>query len=100
MEAGLLPQYRTQVEQAGIDFEVHRIPTPTNQVGNLGEYLAGLRKYASNGYDKMVFTDAWDVLFFGSENEVLDKIPDYGVLLGAERNCWPDEYLNPHFPDT
>jgi hypothetical protein len=41
-------------------------------------------------YENLVISDAFDVLFYGTIDEVVSKIPTDNVLLAAERNCYPD----------
>jgi hypothetical protein len=41
-------------------------------------------------YKKIIFSDGFDVLFYGTAEEVIRKIPNDRVLLAAERNCYPD----------
>ena len=51
-------------------------------------------------YSKIVFTDAFDVLFFGTKVDLLSKIPDTGVITAAERIYWPDDGRAADFPCT
>jgi hypothetical protein len=51
-------------------------------------------------YQAIVFSDAFDVLFYGSKEDVLEKIPETGVLVATERNCWPDTTLGAGMPGS
>jgi hypothetical protein len=50
-------------------------------------------------YSRLVFTDGWDVLFYGSKQDLVDKLPS-GVLVSAERNCWPERDLTESLKTT
>lgn len=98
---GLLNRYESQLEAAGIPF--HLEPLAQAGVGSLGVKIALLRKLATKfkDYGRIVLTDAWDVLFYGSNSQVLEALSDdHMVTLGAERNCFPDAYLAEHFWGT
>lgn len=47
-------------------------------------------------YDRVVISDAFDVLFVGRREELALKLPDY-VVVSAERNCYPEPHLSPRF---
>lgn len=42
-------------------------------------------------YKKIVMTDGWDVLFYGTKEETLRNIPDDYVLQAAESPYWPHD---------
>lgn len=39
--------------------------------------------------DFLIFSDAWDVLFFGGAQEIPDKLPKDVITFSAEKNVWP-----------
>jgi hypothetical protein len=88
---GLMPLYRKQLEAAGIPVYIKILTEFANtleaQIIDQREIIAKL------DCRKIIFTDAFDVLFYGTKDEVLSKIPDDKVLMGAERINWPP--MNP-----
>jgi hypothetical protein len=93
-EKGTLPLYREQLAQAGIPFYLddissHYIP-PLG--GNFRIKIESMRRLSQQflAYERIVFTDAFDVVFFGDKDSLLAKIPTDRVLWGAEKNCYPD----------
>lgn len=90
----LLDEYEDQLRKAGIDFHIEPVVLPDG-IGSMTmrwriDYWRRMcDKFRL--YYRIVFTDAWDVLFFGSKEELCWKIPP--LLISAERNCWPDESL-------
>lgn len=96
-ESGTLALYLSQLEAAGIDHNCETISEFPGNGGSLSYKIAGLRKRVIQylHYDKIVFTDGHDMTFYSDKEYVLSKIPDAGVLLGAERNCYPEPHLAP-----
>jgi hypothetical protein len=90
----LQPEYMRQLTEADIDYHVEHLGPRANENGGgtFSHKVDSFRRLSKLfcEYEKLVFTCAWDVLFYGTKKEVLGKIPDQGVLLGAERNCYPD----------
>ena len=101
--AGLLSQYEEQLAAADIPFHLESFDSmPNFERGSLGLRIAITRKMAEKFKHcaKLVFTDAWDMLFYGTAEEVFSKIPEDWPLLAAERNCWPDGYLAAYIKTT
>jgi hypothetical protein len=96
---GTMALYLSQLEAAGVDYHVERIPEPDSTIGSK---LRLVRKLASqfSAYKFLVFTDAFDVQFFGSKEHVIAQIPLSGVLMGAEKNCHPPECKSLAIPDA
>jgi hypothetical protein len=99
-ERGFQSQYISQLMAAGIDVYVETLRdmpnSPTGRSGGtLGYQVLVQRKLIElfSDYEKVIITDAWDVLFYGSKEDVIKKIPDDHILLAAERHCWPDGHL-------
>jgi hypothetical protein len=46
--------------------------------------------------DIVCFIDAYDVLTFATSEEIVEKFKKYNtqLLIGAENNCYPDNYIN------
>lgn len=94
-ESGTLALYLSQLEAAGIEYDVDPITEFPSNGGSLAYKIAGLRRRVTRflNYEKIVFTDGHDMQYFGSKEDLISKIPDAGVLLGAERNCYPEPSL-------
>jgi|SRR6267154_40902 len=101
---GFQEKYVEQMLEAGIQVRVELLEEfpNSNGGGTLGHQVQGQRALARecSEYQKLVFTDAFDVLFYGTKEDVIRKIPDGHVLLAAERNCYPDQSLASTFPGT
>ena len=64
-----------------------------------GTKIIELYKYLKTleGHTHFVFTDAYDTCVMGSPDEI--KIKDFdGIILSAEKNCWPDVNLIGKYP--
>jgi len=96
-ESRTLALYLSQLDAAGIDHNCEHLTSFPGNGGSLQYKINGLRKRVVENlhYQKIVFTDGHDMTFWSSKEYVLSKIPDAGVLLGAERNCYPEPHLAP-----
>lgn len=96
-EYGLMKQYIGQLEDAKVDYHVVRLSEiPNGNAGGTHAYALDFYRRSAQlfgQYKKLVFSDAFDVLFYGTADEVFHKIPDNHVLCAAERNCYPDPSL-------
>lgn len=57
-------------------------------------YVAFARKCLAEGVSHILFLDAWDTCLlnpFGLD-EVVNTYGPFGLVFGAEANCWPDSY--------
>ena len=101
-ELGTLPMYRKQFAAAGIPLCIADISDRpnTNGGGNLGYRVKVFRQYAAiySDYRFIIFSDAFDVTFYGSKDDVLDKIPTTHLLHAAEKNCYPDHNIAARIP--
>jgi hypothetical protein len=95
---GTMHKYLQQLYDAGIESYVDTIKD-FDAVNNIGGQIAAVRRLTKqfSDYEKIVFTDAFDVLFYGTKEDVLGKIGDH-VILPGERNCWPDPSLALYMP--
>ena len=95
--AGLLDIYERQLADAGIDFYLCPIlPLTTwEQLSTIGFTIGMVREMLDRfkDYEHIVFTDAHDMLFFGTQEEVKGKLPAIGVLMAAEANLYPNIQL-------
>jgi hypothetical protein len=100
--AGLLDEYEQQLKDAKIDFHLEPVELADgiNSVTARWkfEYMRRMCEKFEN-YERIIFTDAWDVLFCGYKREVLRNAPAH-MLIGAERNCWPEPWLAKSIVDT
>jgi len=98
---GTMEKYLGQLHVAGIDTHVEPI-TDWPTANTLGAQVEGQRRLAEkfSDYRYLIFSDAFDVTFYGEKSEVLKKIPNNDVLIAAERNCSPDASLEKHMPGS
>jgi hypothetical protein len=59
--------------------------------GTLASSIASLRDFARrfSDYERLVVTDGWDVMFYGTKEDVLRKIPTDRCLIGAAKEFYP-----------
>lgn len=110
MVGGLLPTYTEQLRHADIPLKVTVRPHPSGGTGNSGTLESKLdwllsECRAHSKYRYLIFSDAWDVLYYGTRDRLLSKLhqtfaTDQTPLLAAERVCYPDAYLLQHFKGT
>lgn len=91
--AGFLDEYEKQLSDAGIRFHLEplsSLPAGANSI-TMRRRIEYIRSVASNFSDfaRIIMTDAWDVLFIGTEDELLNKVGSC-VCVSAERNCYPE----------
>lgn len=89
---GLVDVYEHQLKAAGIDtcFEIRQgKATPS---WNMRERLADWRATAERfkDYQMIIVTDAWDVMFFGTKDELMSKLARF--VISSERNCAPEDH--------
>lgn len=94
-ESGTLALYLSQLDAAGIDNYCEPMTDFPSNGGSLQYKISGLRRRVIENlhYQKLVFTDGHDMQYFGRKEELISKIPDAGVILGAERNCYPEAHI-------
>lgn len=99
--AGLVALYERQLGAAGIPYhlEIRQDAVYPQGLRMLGHHIELLKKWLDKYGDSenLVITDAWDVLFYGTAEDVARKVPREGVLFCAERNCFPDKHLEGYF---
>lgn len=100
---GFVNEYEQQLALAGIDFHLEPLASLSGGANSITMRwrIDFLRKMAHkfSDYKKIIATDAWDVLFYGEKEEVMNKIPDT-LMLSAERNCYPEPGYAPHFTSS
>lgn len=97
---GMIDEYEKQLTDAGIPFYWHQIsplPLGANSI-TASRRIAYIRDMASQfrTYQHIVMTDAWDVLFYGTKDELVSKLPE-NMIVSAERNCYPEAHLTKEF---
>lgn len=95
--AGFLDEYEGQLSRAGVPFHLEHLdplPSGANSI-SMQRRIKYFRAMASRfiEYKTIFITDAWDVLFFGSKQELIDKAPETFVVSG-ERNCYPEAHMS------
>lgn len=91
----MVDEYQDQLTATGIDCHIEPVTLDNgiNSVTALWKlhFIKEMCERFSH-YERIVFTDAWDVLFVGSKDELLPKLRDIPCV-SAERNCWPEHDL-------
>lgn len=96
----MMDEYEQQLIDAGVPYyfkQVEPMPNGPNSM-TMRRKLAFMRDMSINfkDYNRIVFSDLFDVLFFGNLEEVAAKLPDV-VMFSGERNCYPEPHLAPQF---
>ncbi len=64
-----------------------------------GKRIEWYKEFLNNNInDKVCVVDGWDMLFFGTTEELEQKV-DRPVIFSAERNCWPDKDKMEKYPN-
>jgi hypothetical protein len=94
---GTMEKYLGQLHVAGIDTRVEPI-SDIRSADTLGGQVEGQTRLAKqfSHYRHLIFSDAWDMTFYGTKEDVIKKIPHNRVLQAAERGSYPDKTLEPH----
>lgn len=107
--AGLQPRLEHNLTAARIPwhFTPLTFPNPAIDAIRIGNRFNLLRelcvKFAQ--YKRLILLDAWDMLTVCGHDELCESVDavtacnDFKVSLSAERNLWPDAYLEPVMPD-
>jgi hypothetical protein len=96
---GTMPLYLEQLDTAEIGFHVEPLASVDSTIASKVRYARKLA-YDFSDWSALVISDAFDMQFFGTRQQVLAKIPLDGVLLAAERNCHPPECKTLNIPDV
>jgi hypothetical protein len=93
---GFIDEYENQLKSANIPFYLEPLDDLKGGANgfSMNIRMNFLRKMATKFIDYKILyaTDAWDVLFLGTKQELIDNAPS-GFLCGAERNCYPESHL-------
>jgi hypothetical protein len=100
---GLLDKMESQLARADIEFYLNVLPDLSWRIIICLEFrLKILESMATlfKSRDKLIFVDAWDMLFYGTKEEVLDKVwGRYTPIIAMEKNCFPDLGVSNFFPN-
>jgi len=96
---GTMEKYLGQLHVAGIDTHVEPIKD-FSEADRLGAQVEGQTRLTERfqNYTYLIFSDAFDVTFYGTKEDVIKKIPKNLVLQAAERGSYPDKTLEGHMP--
>lgn len=88
-------QLRRSLIQHGYDFHFihHEWTGFLSKIHETYKYLKGLE-----GYTHFLYTDAWDTFATAGPEELVSKMPD-GLLISAERACYPHAELASQYPE-
>lgn len=92
--AKLLDEYERQLANAGVPFHLEHVELPHGAYSITMQWKIDFcRKMALQfrEYKTIYVTDAWDVLFFGTRQDLIDKAP-HSLIVAAERNCYPEAH--------
>lgn len=92
-KAGYLPLLSTQLTAAGMEFEVVPVTKPWAWKKKVEAWIRGIGDHTG----KVALVDAYDVLFFGTPEELDAKITS-PLIFAGDRVCWPQEQLKPSYP--
>ena len=94
---GFMDEYEQSLSAADIPFHVEPLPALSHGANSISMSMRinYFRKMAEKfwNYQALFITDAWDVMFFGTREELIAKAPIGGFLCSAERNCYPEAHL-------
>jgi len=100
---GTFSLYREQLADAGIPLAIIDGSDKPNMNGggNLGYRVRKFRELANqySSYERLIISDAFDVTFWGSKEDVISKIPMDKLLHAGEKNCYPPEAHSLPVPD-
>lgn len=95
---GTMQTYIDQLTTAGIEHRVENCSDKPNLDGggNLGYRVKKFRELANrySDYERLVISDAFDVTFYGTKEDVLAKIPMDRLVHAGEKNCYPPEAIS------
>lgn len=99
----LMPLYLEQLQKAGIPHEAETISMGSPNDGTLERCLRDWRRLANrfSGYDRLILTDAWDVLCYASREEIGEVLACFSPspVFAGEKNCYPETSLASSIPD-
>ena len=106
------PELQRLVQSAknkNIDIKVLGLDLDTTKLGHAGIGKFGMKIRLPKEYIKtlnddeiVVFTDAWDVIYYNNFDTLMDLYKSFGkpIVFGSEKVCWPDKDRDKEFVDT
>ncbi len=93
---GQMEVLQQQLKRAGISFGFGAPAGPFSWRGKLEWYRDRLEGWDPS--EKVILSDAWDVLWQGDARQMERLLPPKGILIAGEKNCWPDPEAQKHYP--
>lgn len=94
----LMPKYVAQLTESKIPFYIESLSemnSPSD--GTMGLCVRKWSEFAERfeNYERLILTDAWDVLFYGDRDSLAQRLSLFAphVLFAGERNCYPEPEL-------
>lgn len=96
---GMMTQYIRRLSSCGVEVN---IDPASGQSFGIGDKLVTIRTEARrfSHFDVLILSDGWDVMFYGTKKQLMERAPRDKVLWAAEKNCWPYKNLESHVPDV
>jgi hypothetical protein len=94
---GMLTENLRRLSAGGITVNLEAIEGQSFTISNKLRHIQRLAKKFAD-YQFLLLSDGWDVLFYGTKEELLKRIPTDRVMWAAEKNCWPDPDLEDKVP--
>jgi hypothetical protein len=95
---GMLTENLRRLSSEGITVNLESIGGQAFGIGFKINLIRRLAKQFSD-YEFLILSDGWDVMFYGTKQELMERIPRDRVLWAAEKNCWPYAELEKVIPD-
>jgi hypothetical protein len=102
---GMIDILERQLDEARIDFYVGAMERAMSwkELMRVDRRLRDIERMVgrfASDYRFMVFIDSRDMLFVGTRDDVIAKIPENGrILMAGDRHCWPEEDLADKIPE-
>jgi hypothetical protein len=99
---GTMPLYVQQLSRAGIEVFLVNPDEMLGAQSTIGRKITWVREQVGmhGGHNGIVFSDAFDVTFWGTKEDLIRRIPCGKVLQAAEKNCHPPECKSLSIPDV
>jgi hypothetical protein len=96
---GTMSLYIEQLSRAGIEVFIEDVSQDVGHL-DLKFKVTTIRRLAQkfSNYKRIVFSDAFDVTFYGTRQDLIRKVPTEYVLWAGEKNCYPDPNIAPLIP--
>jgi hypothetical protein len=95
----LMPILERQLKEAGIEFCIDEYPDADwKSLSSIRHSVERFRDLAERfkDYERIIHIDGHDVLFYGTKEDLINRVKTGCLMFAAETNCFPDYY----YPDT